>query len=50
MEKAMENRILSFPDLQFTAKVFVDGYMIGEVNPFTPFVDLSNCSKPGDSS
>lgn len=49
-EEGMDTRVLSFPDVQVSAKVFLNGQAIGEVNPFNPYVDLSDASQPGETA
>lgn len=40
----LDRRILHFPGLQVNATVFIDGQLVGPVNPFNPFIDLSSLS------
>lgn len=49
-EKGMDARVLSFPGLQVNARVFLNGQQAGMVNPFSPFLDVSLLSGPGETA
>ncbi len=42
-------RVLHFPGIQSTSRVFVGGQMVGVVNPLNPFLDVSAASRPGET-
>jgi len=44
----LDRRILHFPGLQVNATIFIDGQLVGPVNPFNPFVDISGLSQAGE--
>jgi beta-galactosidase len=46
----MDVCVLHFPGLQVNAQVFLNGQSAGVVNPFNPFVDLSDLSQPGETA
>jgi len=46
----MDARVLHFPGLLVNARVFLNGRLAGEVNPFNPFVDLSDLSQPRENA
>jgi beta-galactosidase len=45
--KDLDTRVLHFPGLQVDAQVLLDGQMVGRINPFSPYTDISDISRPG---
>jgi beta-galactosidase len=48
--KDLDTRVLHVPGLQVNAQVLLDGRSVGSVNPFSPYLDISNFSQPGETA